>query len=160
MRSLEFVRPIVVEQNAKRKHWDNQDFDFVSNYFREEFGELEQALWQEESNFNRWEIASELGDVGYLMMRLEEQAHKEGKSIPSDLLFFYHLAHNVSTLLNINFAEAIFMKAVRNDLKYPFSVTNAFDSFEEATNVSRQMWTQMGGDKAFYKWYESSFGTI
>jgi hypothetical protein len=159
MYSLEAVRPIVVEQNAKRKHWDTQDSSFVGNYLREEFHELEQAFWPDQ--LDRWEIASEIGDIGYLMIRYQEQMKKEGiEEMPADLFFFWRLAQNVSQCMDINFGDAIFMKAVRNDLKYPFAVTSGFESYEEGRAVSKNMWAQMGGDKAFYKWYESAFGKI
>ena len=158
---LESVRGLVVAQNESRKLWrENSSSAFISSYAREEFGELERALYPIDPELDRWEVASELGDVEYLSIRLEQVLKETGEPFPNDVMFFRGLAWQRASQLGIDMAKAVHMKVIRNDLKYPASLFNDGISYEEARSVSKKLWEEMGGDKKFYRWYETVFGTI
>lgn len=155
---LEHVSQLVIEQNNARKAWQEQSTEFIAEYAREEFRELEEAQLPQENEWDRWEIASEIGDVEYLSVKLESRL-KEGESLPADVLFFRNLARGMAEYLGIDIASALHLKVIRNDLKYPASIANSHD-YEDGRQKSKQLWEMMGGDKAFYKWYKEVFGMI
>lgn len=155
---LEQVSRLVIEQNSSRKTWVEQPTTFIEDYVREEFRELELAQLPEEKDWDRWEIISEIGDVEYLFIKLKDKL-KEGEEMPADVLFFRNIARSMAEHINVDIADAVHLKVIRNDLKYPMSITNSHE-YEEGRTKSRELWEMMGGDKAFYKWYEAIYGKI
>lgn len=151
------VKKLVIDQNEIRTTWgDNDTAQFLRDYFFEEWGELEEALLPPEREQCRWEVASELGDIEYLSIRYEQFT---GEPLPADMLFFRTLAWQHATYMDINMGQAVHMKVVRNDLKYPVSITNQFE-YKKGREICKQLWENMGGDKEFYGWYASVFGEI
>lgn len=155
---IEQSHQLVIEQNKQRKVWATQPPEFLENYAREEFQELVEATWPQERDWDRWELASEIGDVEYLCVRLE-QALPDGEQIPADIFFFRRLAWNMASYMGINVADAVHMKVIRNDLKYPVSITNSHE-YDDGRDRSKKLWSLMGGDKAFYKWYAEVYGEV
>ena len=157
---IESVRDLVLAQNEGKKLWrETNTIQRIEQYTRDEIKEFRQVIEGEDA-IDRWELASEIGDIEYLSIKLEEMATQAGIDVPEDIIKFRALAWQTATSHNIDMARAVHMKVIRNDLKYPASFFNDGLDYEAARELSRRMWNEMGGDKAFYVWYERIFGEI
>jgi len=116
---------VVAEQNKKRENWEAHDTpEIVTKFIVEEANELKEAVELEKTPI---EIASEIGDVLYLTLRLCSQT-------------------------GIDPRDAIEMKIVRNSLKY-LDVLNSSGDYQQGIKQSREIYKRMGGDEAFYDAY-------
>jgi NTP pyrophosphatase (non-canonical NTP hydrolase) len=128
----EFVQLMsaISHQNEGRTNWkEHDDPVVVAKFIREEAGELVEEIEQEKPAIA---VASEIGDVLYLTLRLCAQ-------------------------LGIDPRDALEMKIVRNSIKYPDSVNSSGD-YQEGINHSKALYAQMGGDLAFYDAYNTLVG--
>jgi len=106
-----------------RKVWtEGDDAEVVAQMIQDEAQELTEAVRESLITGDVFAVASELGDVLYLAMRLCEE-------------------------LGFDPADLIEMKVKRNSSKYPDAILNNGYSREKATKISKQSWTLMGGDK-------------
>lgn len=156
--SIDEMRQRVLEQNRDRVVWQEHDNpQFFRDYIKEEYVELANELHPDNKEQTRWGIASEIGDIEYLCVRY--QAHIAPEELPNEVQFFRSVAWELAKQLNLNVADCVHLKIIRNDLKYPMGITNMHE-YEEGRELSKKLWSLMGGDKAFYKWYEEVFGAI
>ncbi len=116
---------VVAQQNNHRENWMREQGPIeVAGMIVEEAIELKQAC---ENDMPAIEVASEIGDVLYLTLRL-----------CSDL--------------GIDPRDALEMKIVRNSLKYP-DTFNSNGDYNAGKETSREMWKGLGGDLTFYHLY-------
>lgn len=133
MLELDQLSGYISEQNKKRELWQgNDDPEDLTRMIKEEAIELEESIQKAMIDDNVFEVASEIGDVGYLLL-------------------------NLCNSLGINLAEAIEMKVVRNSLKYPDHIMSNGRDYKHATQVSKESWQRMGGDAAFSHIYLDYF---
>lgn len=112
-------------QQANRKHWAEGDSaDKVAEMIVEEGQELIQAIQESFLTGDVFSVASEIGDILYLVHRLCDE-------------------------LGFDAAELIDMKTKRNSMKYSDAVLNNRYSPAEARMMSKKAWTLMGGDERF-----------
>lgn len=112
----------VNRQSENKVLWETNDSPIaVANMIAGECKELQTAINDDEEAF---EIASEIGDVLYLTLKLCSQ-------------------------LGIKPEDAVNMKIIRNDLKYPNDLNSFGDTYEGAREKSKTLWEAMGGDIAF-----------
>ena len=111
----------VVQQTEKKTLWQEHDGPVeVAGFIVTEAEELQEANNNDGESF---EIASEVGDVLYLALKLCAD-------------------------LGIKPEDAVRMKILRNDLKYPTDLNSEGD-YEEQRAKSQRLWSSMGGDAAF-----------
>ena len=126
---IEELTRYVTEQNNKRDLWEgNDDPVRLSEMLKEEAEELVDSLNDAMVTDNTFEVASEIGDVGYLLIRLCDS-------------------------LGIDLLEAIEMKTVRNSQKYPDHLMSNGRNYQEATQTAKEVWRAKGGDAAWSHLY-------
>lgn len=129
--TLSILMERVHEQSENKKLWkDNDDPHLVAKMIVEEGGELIEAINHDEEAFA---VASEIGDVLYLTLKLCAQ-------------------------LGIKPEDAVEMKLLRNDMKYPTDLNSYGDDYRGAREASKKMWQAMGGDIAFSHAYLELMG--
>lgn len=125
MSSIEQVRLYIREQNEKRQLWEgNDDPTELAQMIQEEAVELVDSINEAMVTDNVFEVASEIGDVMYLLLRLCDS-------------------------IGIDPIQAAEMKVVRNAVKYPDHVMSNGRNYQEAKEASKRFWDSMGGDAAF-----------
>lgn len=123
---------VVAQQNENRKNWTEHDTpEIVAEFITEEAQELIDAINQDKPAI---EIASEIGDVLYLTLRLCAQ-------------------------LGIDPRDALEMKIVRNSLKYSDTL-NSNGDYQNGANRSRELYDELGGDLTFYDAYSELVNNI
>ena len=111
----------VSQQTEKKTLWEEHDGPVeVAGFIVTEAEELQEAI---ENDGEAFEIASEVGDVLYLALKLCAD-------------------------LGIKPEDAIRMKILRNDLKYPTDL-NSEGNYEQQREQSQSLWESMGGDVSF-----------
>lgn len=114
----------VVDQTEQKKLWKDHDSpELMVSMMKEEVVELEEAIQDSLLSGDVFNVASEIGDILYLSLKL---CHILG-FVPEDV---------------------VDMKIVRNDLKYPNDM-NSYGDYASRRQQSKDMWTAMGGDVAF-----------
>lgn len=126
MGNLERLYSMVNAQHEARQIWHDETPSQITGMLHDEVKELEEA----EKTEDRTEIAGEIGDVLFLTFRL---CQKTG----------------------INPADALYMKIVRNSMKYPDAILQGDVPREKAIEILKYAWKEWGGDKKFYEFYES-----
>lgn len=125
MKPLERLYSMVDTQHEARQVWKDETPSQITGMLHDEVKELVEA----EKSGERMEIASEVGDVLFLTFRL---CQKTG----------------------INPADALYMKIIRNSIKYPDAVMQGDIPREKAIEILKYAWKEWGGDKKFYDFYE------
>ena len=97
------------------------DAQSIAKMIEDEASELSQAVEESMVTGDVFSVASELGDVLYLALRMCRE-------------------------LGLDPADLIDMKVKRNSVKYSDAVMNNGYSREEATRISKASWKAMGGD--------------
>lgn len=126
MKNLERLYSMVDTQHEARQVWKDETASQITGMLHDEVKELVEA----EKTGEKLEISSEIGDVLFLTFRL---CQKTG----------------------INPADALYMKIIRNSLKYPDSIMQGDIPREKAIEILKYAWKEWGGDKKFYDFYES-----
>lgn len=115
----------IAQQNENRRLWSENDTpENVAAYITEEAQELEEAIQEAMITGDVFSVASELGDLFYLVEKLGQ-------------------------MLGIDPEQAAHMKVIRNSLKYPDHIMSNGRSYPEAVRTSKEVWSAMGGDSAF-----------
>lgn len=119
--SIECIRT----QQANRRLWsEDDDAEKVAGMLLAEAQELVQAIQEAMVTGCVFSVASEVGDVLYLTLRLCDE-------------------------IGLNPAEVVDMKIKRNAMKYSDAVMSAEYEPAEAVAISKAVWEIMGGDKEF-----------
>lgn len=125
----------VVEQTDQKKLWvDNDTPEVVADMIVEEGRELIEAIQESMLSGDVFNVASEIGDVLYLSLKL-------------------------CSLLGLVPEDVVKLKILRNDLKYPNDL-NSHGNYETQRRRSKDMWTAMGGDTAFSHAYLDVFSEL
>lgn len=123
------IEQAVSEQQENRKRWNEHDTpERVAAMLTHEAEELEQELNEAYLTGDVTAVASEIGDIGYLLLRICE-------------------------MTGINLEQAIEMKCFRNAYKYADFVVGNEREYDSATRIAKEAWAAMGGDKAWSKVY-------
>lgn len=141
------VRQAVLDQNSVRTTWVEQDTPQHLEAFywgeREEYDEAKELcmLGADPEKF-----VSEAGDLGYLYIKLHEATEgRVPRKIQFDVLQVYHECNQ----LGVDFIQAVFYKVLRNDIKYPITLSRIGLSYEESVRLSKEQYKVMGGDEFF-----------
>jgi len=122
---LEHAIECMRTQQNNRKLWSQEDdAEHVSQMILTESQELVDAINESMVTGDVFSVASELGDVLYVALRLCDE-------------------------LGLDPADVVEMKVKRNSMKYPDAIMSNGYNFEEATQVSKDTWKEMGGDYKF-----------
>lgn len=143
----------IAEQNTNRREWSIHDTPAVIEaYTLEEKQELADAISLfyliENPDF---EVASEIGDVGYLCLKYQE-AYGE---LPETMVAAWSFAQETADLVGLSVFDCIKLKVMRNSWKYSDYMMNNGYGYEEAVKLSKETWARFGGDKKFYEIYSS-----
>lgn len=126
--SLEVERAVpvyIAQQNENRKLWKEGDTpEALIQMLYAELDELKAAIQEAYITGDVFSVASELGDVEYLVQRLGNE-------------------------IGIDATTAALMKVNRNSAKYPDHIMSNGRDLEDATRVVKESWKAMGGD---YSW--------
>jgi NTP pyrophosphatase (non-canonical NTP hydrolase) len=131
--SLESLQKQIARQNQNRQTWsEHDDPSSLAKQIREESDELVTSV----ENFDLlpngvFEVASELGDVLYLALKMCND-------------------------LGLDPAQVVELKLMRNAAKYPDALLNNGWDYDTARVASKELWNHLGGDSAFYHWYLQS----
>lgn len=121
----ERLREHVVFQSKNREHWTETDTALgLAKYLRDEVDELIEVIEMAEIGAGAYEVASELGDVQYLLIRLGE-------------------------LTEIDPVQAGEMKAMRNAKKYDDHLMNNGYDPKEAQKLAKEMWEITDSERLF-----------
>lgn len=125
----------VVAQTEQKALWKDKDDPIkVADMIAEETEELRGALQESMLTGDVFNVASEIGDILYLALKF-------------------------CSLVGISPEDAVQIKILRNDLKYPNDLNSYGDYFEQRQQ-SRDFWIEMGGDVAFSHAYLEIFSKI
>jgi NTP pyrophosphatase (non-canonical NTP hydrolase) len=127
MGNLERLYTLVDKQHEARQVWKEETPEIITGMIKDEVIELDESIKTGE----KIEVASEIGDVLFLTFRLCQK-------------------------MGINPADALYMKVVRNSLKYPDAVMQGDIPRDKAIEILKYAWKEWGGDKKFYNFYEST----
>lgn len=141
----------IATQNGNRREWTIHDTPTVIEaYTLEEAQELTDAISLffliENPDF---EIASEIGDVGYLCLKYQSAFGE----LPESMIGAWMFAQETAELAGLDMATCIEMKIERNSIKYPDHFSSNGWGYDMAREKSKTLYKTMGGDKAFYRWY-------
>jgi len=141
---------LVLEQTGNRRNWQEYDTpEQLSTFILEETQELGEAITKAEIGDGAFEVASEIGDILYLYIKLDETKTK----IPDEVEACFEYALSIAELTGINPDDALNMKIIRNDMKYLNTLCNNGFGYAEAVSISKQQWKLMGGDSRFSEMY-------
>ena len=134
MPTLKETAQKIGDQIEARRTWEEAGPIHTSLLIAEETAELVDAI--EMYDFTCEEgvmgVVSEIGDVLYTVLTLCHQ-------------------------LGINPDDAVEMKMVRNAFKYPDAIQNNGFNASEAKEVSKDLYSHLGGDRAFFEWYSENY---
>jgi len=141
----------VIAQNKNRTSWQEHDTaQNVASFLIDESQELDQAVEEAMIGGSAFCVASEVGDVIYLYTKLVSLCEKE----PTVYRAYYEYALYICELCGIDPNDALKLKLLRNSYKYPDYLHNNGLSWQEATQTSKDVWKQLGGDSVFSQMYE------
>lgn len=128
------------EQNQARQEWQQHDSPHtIATQIAEEAQELVDAVDNYDALPNGvFEIASEIGDILYLALKFCND-------------------------MGLDPEEAVKLKLMRNAIKYPDHFSSNGWEYPLSQKLSKDLYQAMGGDAAFFKWYEQTMpleGTV
>lgn len=127
MGDLERLYNLVESQHEARKVWKDETPRLITSMIKQETEELVEAV----DIGTKTDVASEIGDILFLTFRLCQT-------------------------VDINPEDALYMKIIRNSMKYPDAVMQGDIPREKAMEILKYAWKEWGGDKKFYEFYEST----
>lgn len=127
MHSLEHLNQQIAEHNSHRKHFDRTPEELAGQIVEES----QELVSEIQTSLITGDVFSVVGEIGDLYILLAQLCHD----------------------LGINPAQAVEMKALRNERKYPDYTMNNGYSPEEARRMSKESWKRMGGDELFSHLY-------
>lgn len=117
------------QQNQNRELWVKNDSpEQLAEYLAQEVEELKKAIQEAYITGDVYSVASEIGDLQYLIIRLGE-------------------------LIGIDPIQAAEVKLIRNSYKYADHIASNGESYDEAIATIRQVWQALGGDQQFSHTY-------
>lgn len=153
MKTLELLEHQIVKQNEARREWVIHDTqETLASMIREERAELDFAI--EHFDFIQnpdFEVASEVGDVGYLALKYRA----EHGNLPPELQADFDFAREIAERVGLDMSECIEMKLLRNAVKYPDTFSSNGWGYQDARRHSKSLYQVFGGDKRFYQWYDA-----
>jgi len=152
---IEGISPIVeikvINQNNARETWKKNDTaERVEQLIIEESNELREAVDLAMIGASAFIVASELGDVFYLLIK---RAFLSDEPIPTPVQNAVDYAREIAELTEIDLNKAVLMKVLRNDMKYPASLSDGITPYKDSQNISKEQWREMGGDYKFSEMY-------
>lgn len=149
------LRHHIVVQNDNRFAWKTYDNpQNIEEYTLEELKELQQAgeffFLIENPDF---EIASEVGDVVYLCLKYQEYYG----DMTDSMVGAWNYAHDIAERVGLDVEQCVVMKILRNSVKYPDYLASNGITYNEARYKSKDLWSTLGGDKTFYRWYSTNY---
>jgi NTP pyrophosphatase (non-canonical NTP hydrolase) len=125
MERLKHLENLVLLQQEQKSAWNEKDTAFsVANLLEGEVQELIEAIEMAEIGAGAYEVASELGDCMFLLIK-------------------------IANLAGIDLLSALEMKAIRNSKKYDHHINNNGYSDEKAQRLSKEIWNEMDGERMF-----------
>jgi NTP pyrophosphatase (non-canonical NTP hydrolase) len=159
---IEGISPIVevkvINQNNARETWKRNDTpQRVEQLIVEESEELKQAVELAMIGASAFELASELGDVFYLLIK---RTFLSDEPIPLSVQMAINYAKKIAKLTEIDLNKAVLMKVLRNDMKYPASLSDGKIPYKESQDISKEQWRAIGGDYKFSEMYLEHGGEL
>jgi NTP pyrophosphatase (non-canonical NTP hydrolase) len=115
----------IAEQNKNRRLWSEGDTpEVLIDMLGEETEELKIAVQEAMITGDVFSVASEIGDIQYLLLKLGE-------------------------MIDIDPLQAAEMKLVRNSYKYSDHISSNGRTQETARQVIKDTWKGLGGDYSF-----------
>lgn len=115
----------IIEQNEHRKRWTEHDSpETLVNMLAHEVGELQEAIQESMITGDVFSVASEIGDVGYIL-------------------------HRLCDFLGIELNQAIELKLFRNSYKYADYVVGNERDYKDSIRTAKDVWDALGGDKVW-----------
>lgn len=145
---------LVTKQNLPRESWVHEPNHLI-NLFLGEYEEYLEAKEQCMLGADPIVYASEVGDLGYLYLRICDL--QEPPTAITELMKKV-LIETQEVGIDIN--KAILFKVFRNDIKYPLVWTlNGWD-YEKSRDLSKEQYAYLGGDEAFHYAYMMMGGSL
>lgn len=139
----EKLHHLVIQQNEARPLWTQHDTpQVVRGFIFDEHQELIEAI---EFDKPAIEVASEVGDVFYLLIKYTHL----GGVVDAELQNIIDQANEVCSLTGLDPNLCVLQKVVRNDLKYPQTALSNGLPYEVAVPMVKDLWQKMGGDTRF-----------
>jgi hypothetical protein len=140
------TRQMVINQTESRHTWKEYDTtERIEAMIHAEFQELQEALELASIGGGLFEVASELGDILYLAIKLEHDRGRFGRRTTSMIAE----ALTIADMIGLDINQCVETKAIRNGSKYPHHFSDNGYSYYEGIELSKKMWELMGGDFAF-----------
>lgn len=148
----------ILKQHEHRPSWIKHDTpQVIDDLIREEGGtELQEAIELCMIGAPPEYLISELADTLYLAVRRNAAFPEE--PVPDDVAQIVQNAVDLCSDLGVDPSLAVMMKVLRNDLKYPHSISNNGLSYAEGAQLSKTLYLAMTngqGDYSFYLAWET-----
>lgn len=130
---IKHLQGLVNAQQEARKQWqEHDDAESVARMIEEEAGELVDSIVNYDvEDKGPYEVVSEIGDILYLTLRFCSE-------------------------IGIDPADALELKLLRNAVKYPDTFSSNGWDYGQARDLSKSMYSHMGGDRAFFEWHSEN----
>lgn len=102
-----------------------------------------------------WGFCSELGDITYLWIRLQDLCKRDNLSMTRTMLEIGAVAYMTSLCKHVDLIRAVIMKILRNHLKYPRVYDEDIPRLDWIAYCKKR-WKEWGGDTAFFTFFEES----
>jgi hypothetical protein len=141
------VQQAVLDQNRFRTSWVEKDTpQHLERLYWEEHAEYEEAKELCMMGADPEKYASEVGDLGYLYIKLFDVT---GGRVPRKIQYDILKVHTECAELGFNLIEAVFYKVCRNDIKYPLMFSRNGYGYDGSRDLSKDQYRLMGGDDMF-----------
>lgn len=139
----------VIAQNKPRQEWTTTETpEELQRRICVEMEELEEAV--DHCSFlgaDPYALASEIGDVFYLAIKLEAKMGR--KPLPQKTGACLLRAVEIAELCGLSINDCVTYKLWRNDYKYPLVPATEAVSYDRPNEISKKMYKDMGGEEAF-----------
>lgn len=127
---INHLHGLVEGQQAARRQWQDHDTpEGVARMLQDEAEELVEAIvLYDVIDKGPYEVVSEVGDILYLALRFCSE-------------------------MGIDPADALELKLLRNAVKYPDTFSSNGWNYNQSRDLSKSLYSHMGGDKAFFEWH-------
>lgn len=146
------IRRGVIAQNEPRQEWKTTETpDEIERRILLETAEMEAAVNECILGADPYALASEIGDVFYLAIKLEEKLGR--KKFPHEVEDCLLRALEIAELGGLDVNQCVMYKLVRNDYKYPLVPASEAVQYERPNELSKKMYVSMGGEENFNNAY-------
>jgi hypothetical protein len=141
----ENIERIVLFQNEHHGRINDHDTPkIVEQLFLEEYKELLEAIELCKLGAPPLLVMNEIGDVGYLYIKV--CSFGENIMIEGIMAMVFEFCKKFEIDIN----ACIRMKVLRNDVKYPLTLTNEAKNYDACIKKSKEQYELLGGDRLFY----------